>query len=253
MSETKVFKGLNGLSKTVKLNNGYEMPTVGLGTYKSQAGEVEEAVKYAIGIGYRHVDCAWFYKNEREVGVGIKARLDEGVLKREDLFIVTKLWNNFHDKKSVVPKLRESLEFLQLEYIDLFLIHWPFGFKETADNLPTDGAASYSDVDYLETWEGMEECVNLELTKSIGVSNFNKEQIDRLVKNCTIKPVVNQIEVSLGIGVIPKSVTKTRILENFDIFDLELDSEDIAYLDSCNKNMRISPMSAYADHKYYPF
>uniref|UniRef100_V5GT06 1,5-anhydro-D-fructose reductase n=1 Tax=Anoplophora glabripennis TaxID=217634 RepID=V5GT06_ANOGL len=309
------------MSKFRKLNNGNTIPTIGLGTYKSKPGEVEEAVKYAIDIGYRHFDCAWFYANEKEVGDALQAKLHEGVVKREELFVVTKLWNNFHEKKNVVPMLRESLKSLQLEYVDLFLIHWPFGFKETADGLPTDGTASYSDVDYLETWEGMEECVKSGLTKSIGISNFNKEQVARLVNNCRIKPVVNQVEVnpninqkeliqfckerdivvvgfcplgrstqsttistyprstildpkvievakkynktpaqvilrylvSLGICVIPKSVTKSRILENFDIFDFELEQKDVAYLDSCNTNQRVSPMSVYKDHKYYPF
>ncbi|KAJ8963485.1 hypothetical protein NQ318_018968 [Aromia moschata] len=302
------------MSTTLKLNNGYVIPTIGLGTYKSNPGEVEDAVKYAIDVGYRHIDCAWFYKNEKEVGVGLKAKLDDGTVKREDLFI---LWNNYHERKNVVPMLKESLEALQLDYIDLFLIHWPFGFKETAEPLPTSTEA-YSDVDYIETWAGMEECVKLGLTKSVGLSNFNKDQIERVLKNCVIKPVVNQVEVNpninqkdligfckerdivvvgfcpLGRGslsttistyppstvldpnviemskkynktprasnteifricVIPKSVTKSRILENFNIYDFELDKEDTKYLDSCNKNQRVSPMAAYKDHKYYPF
>ncbi|KAG5880267.1 hypothetical protein JTB14_003416 [Gonioctena quinquepunctata] len=302
------------------LNNGLFIPAIGLGTYKSQPDEVKEAVSYAIDVGYRHIDTAWYYKNEKEVGEAINEKLNEGSIKRKDLFVVTKLWNNFHEKKNVVPKLRESLESLKLEYIDLFLVHWPFGFKENADLLPTD-PSSYSDIDYLETWEGMENCVKLGLTKSIGVSNFNQEQISRLLQNCKIKPVVNQVEVnpnfnqkelitfckerdivitgfcplgrstqsidtpgcplstvldpkvieiagkygktaaqvvlrylvSLGISVIPKSVNKSRILENFQILDFQLSCEDVLYLNSCNKNERVSSMSAYKDHKYYPF
>nr|XP_023027226.1 aldose reductase-like [Leptinotarsa decemlineata] len=115
--------------RRLQLNNGLFIPTIGLGTYKSHSNEVKEAVKYAIDIGYRHIDTAWYYKNEKEVGDAICDKLKEGVVKREELFIVTKLWNNFHETKNVVPKLRESLESLKLDYVDLFLIHWPFAFK----------------------------------------------------------------------------------------------------------------------------
>ncbi|KAJ8912892.1 hypothetical protein NQ315_011215 [Exocentrus adspersus] len=309
------------MSRTLKLNNDKELPIVGLGTYKSGPGEVIKAVKEAIDAGYRHFDCAWFYGNEAEVGKGLKDKIDEGKVNRHDLFITSKLWNNFHEKDKVVPMLKETLDNLKLDYIDLYLIHWPFGFKETASLWPVgEGKSAYSDVDYLETWEGMEECVNLGLTKSIGVSNFNAEQIDRLLKNCKIKPVCNQVEVnpnlnqkkliefckqrdivvvgycplgrseyagtpgfpdptifdpkviemakkynktpaqivlnyliSLGISVIPKSVTKSRIIENIDVFDFTLDPEDVAYLDSCNKNQRVCPLSMFQDHKYYSF
>ncbi|KAJ8944861.1 hypothetical protein NQ314_009351 [Rhamnusium bicolor] len=270
------------MSKVLKLNNGRELPVVGLGTYKSGPGEVKKAIKDAIDAGYRHFDCAWFYGNEAEVGIGLRAKIDEGKVKRQDLFITSKLWNNFHAKDQVVPMLKETLNNLKLDYVDLYLIHWPFGFKETASLWPVGkGAAAYSDVDYLETWQGMEECVNLGLAKSIGISNFNAEQIERLLKNCKIKPVCNQVEVnpnlnqkkliefckqrdivvvgycplaaiSLGISVIPKSVTKSRIIENIDI-DFTLDPEDVAYLDSCNKNQRVCPLAEFKNHKYYSF
>ncbi|RZB40430.1 Aldo ket red domain containing protein [Asbolus verrucosus] len=309
------------MSRTLKLNNGHQIPIVGLGTYKSPPGDVQRAVKDAIDCGYRHIDCAWFYENEVEVGEGIHEKFSDGTIKRDDIFITSKLWNNFHAKNKVVPMLKESLEKLKLDYVDLYLIHWPMGFKESSPLLPiNEGASAYSDVDYLETWEGMEECVNLGLAKSIGLSNFNSEQVDRVFKNCKIKPVINQVEVnpninqkkliefckkreivvtafcplgrsnyagrpgfptptifdpkvvdigkkynktaaqvvlnylvSLGISVIPKSVTKSRIAENINIFDFQLSDEEIAYLNSCNKNQRCSPQTDYADHKYFPF
>lgn len=86
-------------------------------------------MKYAIDVGYRHFDCAWFYGNEAEVGTGIRAKLEDGTVKREDLFVVSKLWNNFHKKEYVLGKLKETLAAFDFEYIDLYLIHWPFGFK----------------------------------------------------------------------------------------------------------------------------
>lgn len=188
--------------KTVKLNNGLELPTVGLGTYsESKKGDVEEAVKYAIDIGYRHFDSAWFYGNEDEVGRGIRAKIDSGVVKREDIFVTSKLWNNFHAKELVIPKLKESLQNFGLDYLDLYLIHWPLGFKEDSPLLPKENHKShYSDVDYLDTWRGMEEALKLGLTKSIGISNFNAEQIDRVLKNSSIKPVVNQVECNPNIN-----------------------------------------------------
>ncbi|KRT83716.1 hypothetical protein AMK59_3403 [Oryctes borbonicus] len=309
------------LSKVITLNNGRKIPTVGLGTYKSPPGQVHQAIIDAIDGGYRHFDCAWFYGNEAEIGAALKEEITNGKVKREELFITSKLWNNFHKKDKVVPMLRETLSYLKLEYIDLYLIHWPFAFKETSPLWPIgEGAEAYSDIDYLETWEGMEECINQGLAKSIGVSNFNSEQIERLLKNCKIKPVVNQVEVnpnlnqkkliqfckdrgiiitgycplgrveeagirgfppptmldpkvaeiakkhnktsaqvvlnyliSLGITVIPKSVTKSRIVQNIDVFDFKLDAEDVAYLDSCNRNSRVCGLEMFKDHKYYPF
>jgi len=181
--------------KFIKLNTGFEIPILGLGTYNSQPGEVERAVSCAIDIGYRHFDCAWFYANEAEIGKALKEKINEGKVKREELFITSKLWNNFHAREKVVPKLKETLAALQTDYLDLFLIHCPFAFKEEAPLWPiNEGKSAYSDIDYLETWKGMEECVKLGLTKSIGVSNFNAKQLQRVLANCNIPPAVNQVE-----------------------------------------------------------
>lgn len=181
------------------------MPAFGLGTYQSRPGEVENAVKEAINLGYRHIDTAYFYQNEKEIGEAIQAKIKDGTVKREDLFITTKLWNNFHKQESVVPICKKSLENLGLSYIDLYLVHWPFAFKEGDDLLPRDenGTLLLSDTDYLETWKGMEECVQLGLTRSIGISNFNQEQITRLLNAAKILPVNNQVEVSININQTP--------------------------------------------------
>jgi aldehyde reductase len=120
-----------------------------------------------------------FFSNESEVGNGISAKIAEGVIKREDLFITSKLWNTFHAPKDVKPALLKSLKNLKVDYLDLYLIHWPMGYKEAGDNLfpKNEGAdtVAYSDVDYLETWKALEALVDEGLVKGIGVSNFNSK------------------------------------------------------------------------------
>lgn len=181
------------------------MPILGLGTYQSRAGDVERAVMEAIAVGYRHIDTAFYYQNEKEIGKAIQAKIQDGTVKREDLFITTKLWNNFHKQESVVPTCKKSLENLGLSYVDLYLIHWPFAFRDGDDLMPRDenGVLLMSDTDYLETWKGMEECANLGLAKSIGVSNFNIEQLTRLLGAAKIKPVNNQVEASVNVNQKP--------------------------------------------------
>ncbi|CAL7938560.1 unnamed protein product [Xylocopa violacea] len=183
-------------------SNGQKMPVFGLGTYQSRAGEVEKAVMEAIDLGYRHIDTAFYYQNEKEIGRAIQAKVKDGTVKREDLFVTTKLWNNFHKEESVVPACKKSLENLGLSYVDLYLVHWPFAFKEGDDLMPKneDGALQLSDTDYLETWRGMEECARLGLARSIGISNFNQEQITRLLGVAKILPVNNQVEVSVNLN-----------------------------------------------------
>nr|KAF7397026.1 hypothetical protein H0235_016563 [Vespula pensylvanica] len=187
---------------SVTLANGYKMPMFALGTYLSKPGEVEKAVMDAIDLGYRHIDTAFFYENEHEIGTAIQAKIEDGTVKREDLFVTTKLWNNRHKEKDVVPICKKSLENLGLTYIDLYLIHWPFAFQEGEVLVPKDkdGKLLLSDTDYIETWRGMEECVHKKLTRSIGVSNFNSEQIARLMKSSNIVPVNNQVEVSVNLN-----------------------------------------------------
>ena len=179
------------------LNSGRSIPIVGLGTWQSAAGEVEAAVKYALGIGYRHIDCAPLYQNEGEVGEGIKQAMEEFSIKREEIFVCSKLWNTKHHPDDVESACRKSLEDLQLEYIDLYLMHWPTAYERGDDFFPKDeeGNMKYNvDLHPTDTWIEMEKLVDLGLVKDIGVSNFNSVQIQDIIEKGTIKPVVNQVE-----------------------------------------------------------
>ncbi|XP_055844243.1 aldo-keto reductase family 1 member B1-like [Episyrphus balteatus] len=188
----------------VKLNNGYEMPVIGLGTYESKSNEGELAVKHAIDVGYRHFDTAYFYQNEAEVGKAIQDKIAEGVVKREDIFIVTKLWNIHHSPEKVEPACQKSVDRLGLGYIDLYLMHVPVGYvyvdEETLLPKDAEGKLRLTDVDYLDTYKEMEKLVKKGLVRSIGVSNFNSEQIQRVLDNCEIKPVTNQVECHPGLN-----------------------------------------------------
>lgn len=265
------------LSDTVKLANGVEMPRLGLGVWKAKDGEeVQNAVKAAIQTGYRLIDTAAVYKNEEGVGKAIK----ESGVSREDLFITTKVWNDDQGYDSTLQAFEESRKKLGLEYIDLYLIHWPVKGK------------------YKETWKALEKLYEDGLVKAIGVSNFQVHHLKDLLADAKVKPVVNQVEfhpyltqkellaycneeniqleawsplmqgevvrvdvikelaekygktpaqivlrwdLQHGVVTIPKSVKEHRIRENADVFDFELSQEDMNKLDALNKNHRFGP------------
>lgn len=259
----------------LKLNNGIEIPVLGLGVFES-GDKTKDAVRFALEYGYRHIDTAKAYYNESFVARGIK----ESGVKREDIFITTKLWNDDMRAHRQEEAIKESLEALETDYIDLYLIHWPV-----------------KDV-FIESWKIMEEYYKNGVFHAIGVSNFHDYHMKELLEIADIVPAVNQIEINpylsqyplvefnssyniatecwsplgrgsvldnpvlLELGVkyqksvpqivlrweiqrglitIPKSVHEERIAENADIFDFSLSKEDMEKIDSLNKNERSMP------------
>ncbi len=262
------------IQSTVTLNNGLKMPLFGLGVFMSKEGlEVENAVKAALEAGYQHIDTAAVYGNERGVG---KAVNSSGI-PREEIFITSKVWNSDQGYQTTFDAFQESIDRLQTDYIDLYLIHWPKG------NLS------------VETWKAMEEIYASGRIKAIGVSNFLVHHLEALLPHCKVIPAVNQVEfhpylqqpplmefcrthgiqpeawspimrgkvneipvlqalaVKYGktpvqvtlrwelqkqIVTIPKSVHRDRILSNADVFDFELSAEDMGKIDGLDKHHR---------------
>ena len=263
------------ISTKVKLNNGLEMPWLGLGVFRAEDGkEVENAVETALKHGYRSIDTAAVYQNEQGVGTGMK---NSGV-PREEIFLTSKVWNSDQGYKTTLEAFEESLERLQTDYLDLYLIHWPKGKLS------------------VETWKAMEELYEKGLIRAIGVSNFLVHHLEDFLPECKVVPAVNQVEfhpeliqpellkfcqekgiqpeawspimkgrvndipvvqalaakyqktpvqivlrwdIQKGVVTIPKSVTPERIISNSDIFDFELSDEDIAKIDRLDQNKRI--------------
>jgi len=180
------------------------MPLVGLGTWQAKAGEVGAAVGVALDAGYRHIDCAACYGNEDEVGKVFGEKLVAGgAVKREDVFITSKLWNSEHKPKWVLPACKQTLADLQVDYLDLYLIHWPQNFEKLKENegtnrsfprTPEGGIVYDMETSIMDTWAAMEELVDAGLCKAIGLSNFNSVQVAEIMEKSRIKPAVLQVE-----------------------------------------------------------
>jgi diketogulonate reductase-like aldo/keto reductase len=264
------------LKSTVKLNNGIEMPVFGLGTYQANRGEeTRKAVGIALKAGYRLLDTAAIYGNERDVGIAVR----ESGIPREDIFVTTKLWNSDHGYESALSACEASLNSMGLSYVDLYLIHWPVrGLRR-------------------ESWKALEELLKKGKCRAIGVSNYMERHLRELLSESSVVPAVNQVEfhpylylkelsdfcrskgifleayspltkgeklgdpklvelasrysrspaqmllrwsLQRGAIVIPKSSRKDRIIENADVFDFSISDEDMRILDSFDENLRTS-------------
>ncbi|KAL7274562.1 H/ACA snoRNP pseudouridylase subunit [Rhizina undulata] len=184
------------LPATFKLNTGASIPVLGLGTWQSAPGEVSAAVTYALKSGYTHIDCAYCYGNEDEVGAGLKAAFDSGV-KREEIFVTTKLWSTYHSR--VAEALEKSLTSLGLDYVDLYLMHWPValnpnGNHEKFPTLPDGKRDLQKDWDYIKTYKELEKLLDTGKVKAIGVSNFSVPYLEKLLAEVSVIPAVNQVE-----------------------------------------------------------
>ena len=184
--------------KKQQFRNGDAIHSIGLGTWKSDPGEVGRAVEAALEAGYRHIDCAAIYRNEAEVGEALQRVFSRGEIKREDVHITSKLWNNAHLKDDVRPALEKTLADLKLDYLDLYLMHWPVAFRPGLDGFPE------SESDFLtpdqapvsETWEAMLAARDAGLTRHAGVSNFSIRKLDALTSAANLEtPEMNQVEL----------------------------------------------------------
>ncbi|XP_004617446.1 aldo-keto reductase family 1 member C15-like [Sorex araneus] len=188
-------------SRSVRLSDGHLMPVLGLGTYASAdvpKSKALEATQVAIDVGFRHIDAAYMYQNEVEVGEAMRAKMADGTVRREDLFYTTKVWPTFLQPHLVRQCLERSLKKLGLDYVDLFIIHMPVAMKPGEEVLPKDarGNVLLEPVDLCQTWEALESCKDAGLTRSIGVSNFNRKQLEMILSKPGLKykPVCNQVE-----------------------------------------------------------
>jgi alcohol dehydrogenase (NADP+) len=182
--------------KYLAFDNKDKMPALGLGTWKSAKGEVYEAIRTAIKLGYRHFDCAHLYMNEAEIGEAFADAFNAGDVTREELFVTSKLWNNRHRQEQVRPAFELTVKNLQLGYLDLYLIHWPVVLKDDV-NFPESGdeLVSLKETPLSETWKGMIELQKSGDAKHIGVSNFSPKKIQLVWDETGVKPEVNQVEM----------------------------------------------------------
>lgn len=182
--------------KILQFENNDTMQAIGLGTWKAKGNEVKKAIKDAIEVGYRHIDTAAAYGNEEEIGEALAEVFAQGKVHREDVFITSKLWNDSHKEGQVIPALQESLKKLKLDYLDLYLIHWPVAFKQgVGQPKKPDDYLTPEEAPIIETWRQMEKAKDDRLTRHIGVSNFSEKKLKDLVSKARIKPEMNQVEL----------------------------------------------------------
>ncbi|MGB7087996.1 MAG: aldo/keto reductase [Phormidesmis sp.] len=182
--------------KTFTLNDGNVIPAFGLGTWKSPKGEVRAAVKAALQVGYTHIDAAWIYQNEQAVGQGIHDAIDGGAIAREEMFITSKLWNTFHRPEAVEKGCRETLAALGVEYLDLYLMHWPIAFRpDTPDHKAPEDFIPLSELPLSKTFEAMLKLRDRGLVKSVGVSNCSISTLKQIIAESGAVPAVNQVEL----------------------------------------------------------
>ncbi|EAT84941.1 hypothetical protein HBI56_077510 [Parastagonospora nodorum] len=187
------------MNTAIPLNTGATIPALGLGTWQSAPGEVKKAVVHAIESGYRHIDCAFCYQNEDEVGEALQDVISRGIVKREELFITSKLWCTFHTRAE--EGLQKSLDMLKTPYVDLFLVHWPVPMNPKGNHplFPKleDGSRDIDhSITHIQTWQNMEKLIqsNPDKVKAIGVANYSVKYMEKLLAKATIVPAANQIE-----------------------------------------------------------
>lgn len=183
------------------LSNGAKIPVIGLGTFGSDNysnDQIAQSVKYAVEFGYRHIDCASVYGNEKEIGEVLSVLINNGTVERDELWVTSKVWNDMHGEGDVIKSCKQTLDDLQLDYLDLYLVHWPFpnyhapgcdGDSRNPNSQP------YIHEDYMVAWRQMEQLVEMRLVKNIGTSNMTIPKMELLLADAKIKPVVNEMEL----------------------------------------------------------